>query len=870
MFAAGRTSQAQQLYSENFDVDHTANWVVNSAHGTPATNSAEIFFDYSTVGIPSAPGSGGTTRGMRLMANKHIPGALPGVFSGISASPVGLALTGDYEVRFMMWHNYNGPAPGGGNGSTQVTGAGIGSAGTTPQWVGGVHDCLHFGATGDGGSGQDYRVYPVAALAAPASGYYAAGTVTTPTDARNNSHPYYSTLGGGVPPAAQTTLFAQQTGTAAAGAPAFAWRTNVIKKVGNTATWSVDNKLIATVDISSLTFGGGNIVFNQSDINTTTSSEVNSTNLLFGLVDNITVSNISATVSVSVPTPDATETGPADGTITLTRAGVDTSGALTVNFTLTGTAVNGTDYTNASGASVPTSVTFLPNETITNITIRPVDELTSELTETVILTVIAGPGYALGIPASGTVNIADNDAQVLQISGVLTNLYEHSPYDYGSVRITRLGDLNFPNQLVIDVQNIVFAGLGGTAVSNVDFALANLPIAINPAEVSVDVNLVTPLDDALLEGTETIKVGLAAGGNYTVTADTATLNLIEDEYVTPERILFADNLNGDSSANWKTNFAANNGVDDYTVDWGYALSTDGVPNAPNGSATALKLTVNKGEPTANGAAGLNLYPLGQSFSNNFALRFNMFMLISSGATTEYSVFGINHSGNGINWNIQNGAGTTTATNSDGYWCAASADGSGSSPGDYCFLRGNGPTSLPVQVATASGTLLLDTFKAPPFAFAGGLGHLSASTTPTWVDVEVRKVNNTITWRINNKVITSVGNATNYSSGTVMIGCMDPYLSIGSGGAVYYSNLRVVNLTPSITAVAKSGGNLVINFLTSDLFDTGASFKVQSATSVTGPYTDDNTASIALLTTGSFEATIPYVPGAALYYRIRHQ
>ena len=53
------SAQAFPLYFENFDLDHTANWSFNSSVvGDTATNGvnneANFFFDYSTVGIPSA------------------------------------------------------------------------------------------------------------------------------------------------------------------------------------------------------------------------------------------------------------------------------------------------------------------------------------------------------------------------------------------------------------------------------------------------------------------------------------------------------------------------------------------------------------------------------------------------------------------------------------------------------------------------------------------------------------------------------------------------------------------------------------------------------------------------------------------------
>lgn len=280
------SSKAQNLYSEDFDTDHTANWTVNSG---PGNNAADFFFDYSTVGIPSAPNSsGGTTIGLKLEANYS-----GSTFGGISVSPMGQSFSGDYRVTFDLWENFVGPAPGGGSGSTQITGGGMGTAGTTPQWSGGTIESIFFGSTGDGGSSIDYRAYSSVGNAG-ASGAYPSGSsvYAAPAGAVNNSDAYYAALGGNTPPAAQTTLYSQQTGTTAGGAPAFAWHAAVVEKIGNNVSYSLDGLLIATVDASTVTLGGGNILFNQYDINASSSTDPNVRNLEFGLVDNVLVAQI--------------------------------------------------------------------------------------------------------------------------------------------------------------------------------------------------------------------------------------------------------------------------------------------------------------------------------------------------------------------------------------------------------------------------------------------------------------------------------------------------------------------------------------------------------------------------------------------------
>lgn len=289
------TTSAQIVFYDDFDVNSTANWTVNQG---PSDGVANFFFDYSTVGIPSAPNSiGGTTRGLKLQAN-----LTGGVFGGLSVSPTGQSFLGDYTLRFDMWMNFQGGATGGlgagGSGTTQGAGAGIGTAGTTPQWAGGAHDSLQFSMTGDGGSAQDYRVYPVAGLAGTATGYYAAGTAT---DARNDTHPYYQALGSKTAPAAQLALYpAEQTGTTRPGAAGFAWRDVEITKSGNIVTWTMDGLLMATVDASSLTFGGNNILFQYFDTNGTVSSDPSAAALLFGLVDNVSVTLIPEPTSAAL------------------------------------------------------------------------------------------------------------------------------------------------------------------------------------------------------------------------------------------------------------------------------------------------------------------------------------------------------------------------------------------------------------------------------------------------------------------------------------------------------------------------------------------------------------------------------------------
>ena len=145
-------SVAVPIYSQDFNVDDTANWTVNPSTGANATDvTADFFYDYAAIGVPAAPNGTGT-RGLKMTANNTT-----GVFGGFTTSPNGQSFTGEYRLSFDMWQNYVGPIGPGGSGTTQFSQYGIGTAGTASQWIGSTNtkDSVSFGTTLDGGSASD-------------------------------------------------------------------------------------------------------------------------------------------------------------------------------------------------------------------------------------------------------------------------------------------------------------------------------------------------------------------------------------------------------------------------------------------------------------------------------------------------------------------------------------------------------------------------------------------------------------------------------------------------------------------------------------------------------------------------------------------
>jgi hypothetical protein len=116
--------------------------------------------------------------------------------------------------------------------------------------------------------------------------------------------------------------------------------------------------------------------------------------------------SISALPVVSVVAADATatEAGLATGSFTVSRTG-STASALTVSYTIGGTASNGVDYQMLSG-----SLTIAAGLSSAAITVMPVDDVAAEGDETVLVQLQANAAYTLGSPNSATVTIIDNDA----------------------------------------------------------------------------------------------------------------------------------------------------------------------------------------------------------------------------------------------------------------------------------------------------------------------------------------------------------------------------------------------------------------------------------------------------------------------------
>lgn len=575
-------------------------------------------------------------------------------------------------------------------------------------------------------------------------------------------------------------------------------------------------------------------------------------------------------VYVRATEPTASETGPVDGVFTFTREG-DTANPLTVSFTLTGTATNGVDY-----VTVPTTITFAAGDSSTNLVITPIDDSLSEANETVIVTLASNPNYVMVDNKSATVTIVDNDPPLITISATSTNMYERVPADFVRFRLTRGGDIANTSVGV----SLLYAG---TATRDVDYSGASDQVFFNPGEAFVDLTL-NPIDDFEIEGRETITISIVPQPEYVVGSPSAATAYIVDDDIGEEIVLFADDFDTDTSANWIVRAGAVNNVEDYHAVFNYDYAaTKFIPPAPGSSSTlGLIVTANKKDETL-AAAGVNLYPAGQTFSGDYALKFNMYIEGLNGAgTTEHVIFGINHSGTRTNYASRATSGTGFAANTpgggDGIWFNVVADSS-NFPGGNDFGAFTSVNSPPTILASATAPSQTQIFKAPPYRFAGTPASFLPQARQVWLDVEVRHAGGMVTLLINNSQILQFANNTGFNSGTIMLGYNDAFGSVGGGAAntgpdisnvvlggyVVYDNVRVVRAgLPQISQTRIVGGNVEIDFNDSS----HGPFTLRAASVVTGPY---NVIGATIITNnpGSYRAVTPYNPANPIqFYRVQ--
>ena len=251
------------------------------------------------------------------------------------------------------------------------------------------------------------------------------------------------------------------------------------------------------------------------------------------LQDNEPIVNVSATDN------EATE-GADTATFKITRN--ITGAALVVIYQMTGSAINGGengDYTSLDGTA-----TISSGSTSVDVVVTTIDDSVAEPDETAILTiqpVTPNPTYHIGTSPSAIVTIHDNEptVNITTADGTAAELGQ----DAGVFTVNRVGSTS-GNLVVYYSTN---SGQAGAATNGTDYTPSlSGTVTISAGSSSVNITI-TPEDDELVEGNETVMLTISSvspNPTYYIGTQNASFTIVDNDFQATGALLqFENNLN---------------------------------------------------------------------------------------------------------------------------------------------------------------------------------------------------------------------------------------------------------------------------------------------------------------------------------------
>jgi len=297
------------------------------------------------------------------------------------------------------------------------------------------------------------------------------------------------------------------------------------------------------------------------------------------------------TLRLSAPTYSVAENG-GSATITITRSG-GSAGAVGVTLaTSNGTATAPADYT-----AVSQTVSFAAGDTANKtVSIPIVDDALVEGNETVNVTVSAPTGGAtLGTPSTAMLTITDNDVAspgTLQLSAPTYSVAENG--GSATITITRAGGS-------AGAVGVTLATSNGTATAPADYTAVSQTVSFAAGDTANKMVSIPIVDDALVEGNETVNVTVSAptGGATLGTSSTAVLTITDNDVAPPQTTLSVNQtgipsggtltatwsgIPGPSVYDWIGLYRP--GSDNYShLAWIYVSSCSQTPGSPRASGS---------------------------------------------------------------------------------------------------------------------------------------------------------------------------------------------------------------------------------------------------------------------------------------------
>ena len=210
---------------------------------------------------------------------------------------------------------------------------------------------------------------------------------------------------------------------------------------------------------------------------------------------------------------------------------------LVFNLTWSGTATLTTDYavtTSTPGATLSANklqLTLASGVSSAVIHVTPVDDSLVKPTETVILTLASGTGYTVGNPPSATGTITDNDGTPTVAVAATDASGAEQGTDPITFTVTRSG-----NAFAAIMVNLTW---GGSAVLGTNYSVTGSGLSTNSTTLSLAAGVtsatitVTPVDDTVFEGTQSVTLTIASGTGYVVGSPATATGTIADNDTPP-------------------------------------------------------------------------------------------------------------------------------------------------------------------------------------------------------------------------------------------------------------------------------------------------------------------------------------------------
>ena len=199
--------------------------------------------------------------------------------------------------------------------------------------------------------------------------------------------------------------------------------------------------------------------------------------------------------AIAATDAEASESPPDSGQFTVTRTGGDPSQAFTVFYQVSGSATPGADYSALSG-----TVSFGLLQTTAVITVAVTgDDGLFEGNETVTIRLLESSSVSV---ENGSATVSIRDTPYFVTAGAGSNATE-SPVTPGQVIVSLGAQNQSGSSIVVDYS------VGGSAIPGADYTPLNGTVSI-PVGSSVAAIEVTPIEDDLFEGDESVEVTLSA------------------------------------------------------------------------------------------------------------------------------------------------------------------------------------------------------------------------------------------------------------------------------------------------------------------------------------------------------------------------